>query len=187
MSLAGFSEDPCCRLETKGKGSNAVVSVEWTNWPDISWPDIYKYLILTPGVTHDQLKAYKSLEGYNFYVNGKVSNLVITEVPDTKNYLFTAVVKHSQALSIPPLKFGFAVKDTGEVVCGHCSCMAGVGEACAHVGSVFFVAEANTKTKQQMSSTSLPCAWLPCSEEIIDKSAVQTKKVCKMSPPTPDK
>ena len=45
MSLAGFSEDPCCRLETKGKGSNAVVSVEWTNWPDI-----YNYLILTPGV-----------------------------------------------------------------------------------------------------------------------------------------
>ena len=51
MSLAGFSEDPCCRLETKGKGSNAVVSVEWTNWPDISWPDIYNYLILMPGVT----------------------------------------------------------------------------------------------------------------------------------------
>ena len=64
--------------------------------------------------------------------------------------------------------------------------MAGVGEACAHVGSVLFVAEANTKTKQQMSSTSLPCAWLPCSEEVIDKSAVQTKKVCKMSPPTPE-
>ena len=39
MSLAGFSEDPYCRLETKGKGSSAVVSVEWTNWPDISWPD----------------------------------------------------------------------------------------------------------------------------------------------------
>ena len=36
MSLARFSEDPHCRLETKGKGSNAVVSVEWTNWPDIS-------------------------------------------------------------------------------------------------------------------------------------------------------
>ena len=40
MSLAGFSDDPCCRLEVKGKGSSAVVSVEWTNWPDISWPDI---------------------------------------------------------------------------------------------------------------------------------------------------
>ena len=36
MSLAGFSEDSYRRLETKGKGSNAVISVEWTNWPDIS-------------------------------------------------------------------------------------------------------------------------------------------------------
>ena len=97
-------------------------------------------------------------------------------------------MKHSQALSILPLKVWIAVKDTGEVICGHCSCMAGVGEACVHVGSVLFVAIANTKTKQhmytktkqQMSSTSLPCAWLPCSEEIIDKSAVQTKKVCKI-------
>ena len=214
MSLAGFSEDPYCRLEMKGKGSSAVVSVEWTNWPDISWADIYNYLILMPGVTHEQLKAYKSLEGYNFYVNGKVSNVVVTEVPGTKNYLFTAVVKHSQVLSIPPLKVWIAVKDMGEAICGHCSCMAGVGEACAHVGSVLFVAEANTKTKQQMSSTSLPCAWLPCnyqfvlaikissidfktprskrqaalvcSEEIIDKSAIQTKKVCKFSPPTPE-
>ena len=81
-------------------------------------------------------------------------------------------MKHSQALSIPPLKVWIAVK----VICGHFSCTVGVGEACAHVGSVFFVAEANTITKQQMSSTSLPCAWLPCSEEIIDKSAVQTKE-----------
>ena len=99
-----------------------------------------------PGITHDQLKAYKSLGGYNFYVNGKVSNLVVTEVPGTKNYLFTVVVKHSQALSIPSLNFfvWIAVKDTGEVICGHCSCMAGVGEACAHVGSVLFVAEVNT-------------------------------------------
>ena len=63
MSLAGFSEDPYCCLEMKGKGSSAIVSVEWTNWPDISWPDIYNYLILMPGVTHEQLKAYKSFRG----------------------------------------------------------------------------------------------------------------------------
>ena len=146
ISLAGFSEDPYCCLEMKGKGSSEVVSIEWTNWPDISWPDIYNYLILIPGVTHEQLKAYKSLEGYNYYVNGKVSNVVVTKVLGTKNYLFPAVVKHLQALSIPPLKVWIAVKDMVEDICGHCSFMAGVGEACAHVGSVLFVAEANTKS-----------------------------------------
>ena len=30
ISLAGFSEDSYCRLATKGKGSSAVISVEWT-------------------------------------------------------------------------------------------------------------------------------------------------------------
>ena len=58
MSLVGFSEDPYCRLEMKGKGSSAVVS---TNWPDISVQlsdfDARSY--------HEQLKAYKSLEGYD--------------------------------------------------------------------------------------------------------------------------
>ena len=213
IDLAGLSEDPYCRLEAKGKGGNVVLSVEWTNWPDITWPDIYNYLILTPGVTHEQLKAYKSLDGYNFFVNGKVSNIVVTEVQGTTKYLFTALVKHSQALSIPALKVWIVVISSGEVICAHCSCMAGVGEVCAHVGALLFTAEANTRAKHQMSCTSLPCAWLPCnyqfvpaikissidfktprakrqatllSNEEVCESAVQTKKLCKMSPPTPE-
>ena len=31
----------------------------------------------------------------------------------------------------------------------------------------FFTAEANIKTKQQMSSTSLPCAWLPYNYQFV--------------------
>ena len=64
ISLAGFSEDSYCRLATKGKGCSAVISVEWTKWPYVSWPYIYNYLILTPGITHEQLKAYQNLERY---------------------------------------------------------------------------------------------------------------------------
>ena len=34
-------------------------------------PDIYKYVISTPGVyTHQELKAYKSLEAYKYFANG---------------------------------------------------------------------------------------------------------------------
>ena len=36
---------------------------------------LYNYLILTPGITHEQLKAFKSMEGYNFYTSGKVTNI----------------------------------------------------------------------------------------------------------------
>ena len=165
--LARLSEDPYCRLEIKGKSSTSIPSLEWLNWPDVTWADIYNYLILTPGVTHEQLKAYKSLDGYNFYVNGKVSNIIVTEIPGTKNYLYTALVKHSQTLSVPPLKVWVVVNDNGVVISAHCTCMAGMGEACAHVGAVLFTAEANTKAKHQMSSTSLPCAWLPCNYQFV--------------------
>ena len=35
--------------------------------PDLEWPDIYHYLINTPSeFTEGSLKAYKSLEAYNF-------------------------------------------------------------------------------------------------------------------------
>ena len=44
--------------------------------PDISWPDIYNYLIEYPSVlSKDSLKAYKSLEGYNFVISGQVQEV----------------------------------------------------------------------------------------------------------------
>ena len=89
-----------------------------------------------------------------------------------KGFLFTALVKHSQQLSLPPLKVWVAVKQSGEVLSAHCSCMAGLGEGCSHVAAVHFTAEANTQTKQQFSSTSLPCSWLPTSFQFVNFSKV---------------
>ena len=153
--------DPYCHLESRGKGA-LVTAVEWMNWPDVTYADVYNYLILTSSLTYNQLKAYKSLEGYNHFINGWVTNVTVTEINiQPKGFLFTALVKHSQWLSLPPLKVRVAVKQSGEVLCAHCSCMAGLGEACSHVAAVRFAAEANTQTKQQFSSTSLPCSWLP--------------------------
>ena len=45
----------------------------------------------------------------------------------------TALVRHSQKLSWPPLK---AVKQSGEVICTHCSCVPGLGEVCSNVAAV---------------------------------------------------
>ena len=64
--------DPYCRLESRGK-SAFVTAVEWMNWPDVTYADVYNYLILTSSLTYDQLKAYKSLEGYNHFINGWVT------------------------------------------------------------------------------------------------------------------
>ena len=103
------------------------------NWPDVTYADVYNYLILTSSrLTYNQLKAYKSLEGYNHFINGWVNNITVTEMnaqPMAKSFLFTALVKHSQ-ISLPPLKIWIAVKQSGEVLCAHCSCMTSLGEAC---------------------------------------------------------
>ena len=108
-----------------------------------------RYLQLSnsfPRYVTREIESFKSLEGYNQYINGWVSSLVVTIVPSTKPniYLFTAQVKHSQRLSDAPLKVWLAIKENGEVVCAHCNCMAGLGEVCSHVAAVLFTAEANT-------------------------------------------
>ena len=53
------------------------------------------------------------------------------------------------------------MEKAGTVLCAHCTCMAGLGEACSHIGALLFTLEANTQIKKRLSCTSLPCSWLP--------------------------
>ena len=44
--------------------------------PDITWVDFYSYLINTSSLyTNENLKAYKSLKAYNFFVSGHVHDV----------------------------------------------------------------------------------------------------------------
>ena len=195
MKLLGCKEDPYCYFEKK---TIVPVSVEWTSWPDVTYPDIYNYLIVTPGMTHEQLKAYKSLDGFNFYINGKVSSVRVTELPhittQPKHYLFTALVWHSQTVSVPALRVWVGIKESGEVICAHCTCMAGAGEVCAHVGALLFTAEGNTEMKQHQSCTSLPCSWLLPRHQFvpaikvteIDFKTPKSKQLSRLQPDEPE-
>ena len=50
-----------------------------------------------------------------------------------------------------------AVEKIGSVLCVHCNCMAGLGEACSHIGGVLFALEANVQARKSMSCTLLSC------------------------------
>ena len=49
---------------------------------------------------------------------------------------------------------------SGEVCCAHCTCMAGLGEACTHVAAVLFYLETAVRITGQPTCTQQECQWL---------------------------
>ena len=98
LEIAGLPSDPY--------SSNDFVSatLDRTLWPQVEYPDIYNYLInaISP-YTKEQLKAYKSLDGYNFFCQGWVRNLEILVVKEKGIVVLKAAVMHSQSISSSPL------------------------------------------------------------------------------------
>ena len=57
-----------------------------------------------------------------------------------------------------------SVKGDRENLCGHCSCIAGLGEVCSHVGAIMFYLLLTSKYSRRNSEnpcTSQPCSWFP--------------------------
>ena len=90
------------------------------------------------------MKAYKTLEGYKYFVDGWVGNVLVQH--DTTSALseasgvavVIASVRHTQKLSLTPVNPWIAAKMSGTVLCAHCICMFGLDTACSHVAPVLF-------------------------------------------------
>ena len=111
------------------------------------WVSWHIQLLSTPSpYTKDQSRAYKSLDGYNFATSGWVNKVQVVRVHQhaQPTVLVWARVRHSQRLSGAPLRPWVTGEGTGLVICAHCSCMAGLGEACCHISAVLFTLELNT-------------------------------------------
>ena len=149
-----------------------IFGVDWNSWPHVEYPNIYNYLIQTPSVyTDESLKAYRSLDAYNFCVNGRVEHISVYSISHTPG---TSVIighmKHSQQLSATPTTPWVGAKTEGTIVCAHCNCMAGLGEACSHIATLLFTLERNTQEQKLTTCTSLLCSWLPPSFQNIPYS-----------------
>ena len=100
-------------------------SEDMRNWPDLQFGDIYSYLINTEGCyTKEKLKAYKSLEAYNYFYNGYVRTVYFHL--SEKYGIHKAKVNPSQKAAVNCHEpWVILCMETGSVITGHCTCMAG--------------------------------------------------------------
>ena len=77
-------------------------SNELNKLPEITWGDVYNYLINTTSeYTKEKLKAHKSLEAYNFFVCGHVQDVFYNDISDESNLCY---MKSKVSLSCTVLK-----------------------------------------------------------------------------------
>ena len=121
---------------------------------------MYHYLIYTASFkTKEEVKNYKSLEAYKYFIDGWVLETSWKLYGDT--FLLIGKVKHSYALREAPLKPWVAIKKNGTVECGHCTCMAGLAETCSHVAAILYWLETAVRIREETTCTSKPNSWLP--------------------------
>ena len=74
--------------------------------------------------------------------------------------IFFLQVNHSYDLNEKQVTTWVAVQDDGLVLCGHCSCMAGLGEVCSHVGAVLYDTRSAVNKANATTCTDKGCYWL---------------------------
>ncbi|XP_063078742.1 uncharacterized protein LOC134468800 [Engraulis encrasicolus] len=154
--------------------------------PDFGPHDLYMYVVNNPSpYTGYDLKAFKSLDAYKYYASGHVTCLNQWIVPGASGrHLFTAKVcthcewyilqkvmlalflrslqvHHSCALTSEVLKPWAVIQKDGRVLCGHCTCKAGLGEVCSHIAALLYTLDATVKKAQEKSCTDGHRQWGP--------------------------
>ena len=63
-------------------------------------------------------------------------------------------------MNSPPLQPWVGVNKDGEIICAHCNCLAGAGEACSHIAALLYAIMAGVKLEKETSCTSVKSKWL---------------------------
>lgn len=149
--------------EIDSKDPYQMENGEWRTdielYPNTSYPDIVNYLVNgVSAYSLEQLKGYKSLEAYNYFISGWVQDVRLAVVQD--KCVLISRVRHSQRSSDPCLTPWVIVEKEGSVLSGHCTCMAGIGEICSHVAALLFAVEAAVKIRDSKTVTETKSYWL---------------------------
>ena len=96
--------------------------------PDVGLPDIYNYLVNTPGeFTKESLKAYKSQEAYNFFHSEHVQDDFCYPIEGTEFCFMKSSVLPSQRQGQKQQMYEVwvSIHKSGWILSGNCSCVAG--------------------------------------------------------------
>ncbi|CAM4659745.1 unnamed protein product [Leuciscus chuanchicus] len=154
LEIAGLDTDPYL-LPT----SVFTDLIKSPSLPDFGPHDLYHYVVngVSP-YTGADLKAFKSLDAYQFFVAGWVTG-TRCYANGGGRYLIMAKVHHSQSLSETQLQPWVSLKKDGTVLCGHCTCKAGLGEVCSHVTALLYAIDSAVKHLEDKSCTDGPRQW----------------------------
>lgn len=68
------------------------------------------------------------------------------------------------------------LKKSGDVLAAHCTCMAGLGECCSHVGAVLFFLQyiSLKKSESEISVTDVSAYWVTPSKKNIEPKKISS-------------
>ena len=131
------------------------------NYPNITYPDIVNYLLFAPcPISAEEMKCYKGLEAYNQFLCGWVKDIGIKLFNNDSICLIRGRVLHSQRVSDTPTQTWVISESNGKILSAHCDCMAGLGEACSHIGAILFYLEASHRIREAKTVTDEKAYWM---------------------------
>ena len=99
------------------------------------------------------MKAYKFMEAFKFFVSGWVNTILAEPVAGTQTIVVITRVNHSQQVREMLLKKWFFREKNGNLCMVHCIYMAGLCEACSHIGALLFTIEAGVRMRDSVTCT----------------------------------
>lgn len=127
--------------------------------PKVNYFDLCNYFVHSKSAySQQEMLAYKTLESHKLFENGWVRNIFLKTIANEK-CIVIGVVDHTQKLNLAPLKPWAICEKAGKIIAAHCSCIAGLGEACTHVGALLFGVESLVRTHANTSKTDVLCTW----------------------------
>lgn len=142
-------------------------------WPSVTSGDIVYYLVNSKACDLQEVKAYKSLESYDYLQCGWVGKLSAHKVNEDTVYV-KGEVRPSQAVNNKPHSAWICAKTSGVVITAGCSCMAGKAKVCSHVGAVLWKIDLTVcKGLTGIACTDKTVAWNKGTKRNVEPSVLE--------------